>query len=358
MKNATRFGSGILRARSILFLGIALLVVPATVRAQSNTSEELNLTLQPGTHNSAPGAKLVYRHARAANTAAGKSLHAKEVASGRASTANTNSSDDGGILRYPGTLSYQGGPVVDSAEFHAVYLLPNGHCHIAACWGDPEGFLRDLGKSDFIHLLDQYVGLQSSNRYSVGFRAKVSYTPPTVPLTDNDIESVVYLVASATGATGYGHIYHVFLPPGQDECFDSTDSECYSPDNPTSFFFCGYHSSVDFSDIGHVLYTVEPYQDVVGCQVKPGTPNGQLVDSTDNVLNHESFETISDPDGTAWWNTTSLAMNGDENGDECEFLAFQGQSVFFDVPFIRINGKRYGVQSIYSNDVNACGTAP
>jgi len=196
--------------------------------------------------------------------------------------------------------------VVDSAEFHAVYLLPNGHCHIADCWGDPERISA---------------GLREKRLYSSGrpvcriavfqpiFRRiprKGHYTPPTAPLTDSDIESVVYLVASATGATGYGHIYHVFLPPGQDECFDSTDSECYSPDHPTSFFFCGYHSSVDFSDIGHVLYTVEPYQDVPGCQVKPGTPNGQLVDSTDNVLNHESFRTISDPDGTAWWNTTSF----------------------------------------------------
>jgi len=30
-------------------------------------------------------------------------------------------------------------------------------------------------------------------------------------------------------------------------------------------FFCGYHSSADFKDIGHVLYTVEPYQNVSGC---------------------------------------------------------------------------------------------
>jgi len=88
--------------------------------------------------------------------------------------------------------------------------------------------------------------------------------------------AVVHAVASATGDTGYGHIFHVFLAPGQDECFDSSFSVCYSPDNNNSFFFCAYHGSVDFSDIGHVLYSVEPFQNVPGCQVRPGTPNGQL----------------------------------------------------------------------------------
>jgi hypothetical protein len=67
-----------------------------------------------------------------------------------------------------------------------------------------------------------------------------------------------------------------------------------------TFAFCAYHSSVQFKDIGHVLYGVEPFQDVPGCSVRPGTPNGQLVDSTNNSLSHELFETISDPDGTAW----------------------------------------------------------
>jgi hypothetical protein len=191
-------------------------------------------------------------------------------------------------------MTYQGGNVVDFTVFHAVYMLPGGTCPIATCWGDPEGFLRHLGHSDFIHLEDQYIGLFGGDRYTVGFHAKVDYTPPSVPLTDNDILAVVHavavVVAAASGDTGYGHLYHVFLPPGQDECFSSGFTECYSPDNPATFFYCGYHSSVTFSDIGYVMYSVEPYQNVSGCSVKPGTPNGTFIDSTDNVLNHESFE--------------------------------------------------------------------
>lgn len=109
----------------------------------------------------------------------------------------------------------------------------------------------------------------------------------------------MHAVASKEGS-GYGHIYHVFLPPGQDECFSHPSKVCYSPDDPKTFVFCAYHSSVQFKDIGHVLYSVEPFQDVPGCSVRPGTPNGQLADSTNNSLSHELFETISDPDGNTW----------------------------------------------------------
>jgi hypothetical protein len=355
--NNLSVGSGLARACSCMALGVALLggVVAA---AQESSTDELKLTYDPGDHSAIAGATSVH-HARQALTPAGKLLRSKELANAKQIGKDANGADPGGgILRYEGDVTYQGGALVDSAEFHALYMLPNGDCIISVCWGDPEGFLGDLGKSNFIHLADQYVGLNASNRYTVGFRAKVTYTPPKAPLTDADIEEVVHLVASATGATGYGHIYHVFLPPGQDVCFTSAETDCYSPDIPSAFDFCGYHSSVTFTDIGHVLYTVQPYQNVGGCQVKPGSPNGPLIDSTDNVLNHESFETITDPDITAWINSTSIAMYGDEVADECEFVTFVGETGYFDPPSFAIYAHKYAVQSIYSNSVHACGTAP
>lgn len=354
MKKESVVGSGY-RAMWLCVLGVVLLGSAAATRAQSS-SDDLDLKLTPEAYAKAADATVVYHHSLPANTPAGRSVRAKETATVKPDHAN----DGGGNspIQNPGDMSYLGGETVGYAQFHAIYMLPGGVCPISTCWGNPEGYLRDLGESNFIDLADQYVGTHGPNRFTVGFRAKVTYTPPSVPLTDNDIEAVVYLVASATGDTGYGHIYHVFLPPGQDQCFTSADTECYSPDNPAVFFYCGYHNSVTFSDIGHVLYTVEPYQNVAGCQVKPGTPNGMLVDSTDNVLNHESFETITDPDGTAWINTSALVMYGDEVGDECEFVTFVGASAYFNPPIFRVNGTPYGVQSIYSNALHACGTGP
>lgn len=74
-----------------------------------------------------------------------------------------------------------------------------------------------------------------------------------------------------------------------------------------------------FTDLGHVLFTVEPWQgSTSGCEDSPvGAPNSQLIDSTDDTLSHELFETISDPDGTAWWNAADLSLYGNEMADEC-----------------------------------------
>jgi hypothetical protein len=232
------------------------------------------------------------------------------------------------------------------------------------CWGTPEAFLKDLAGSEFIHIVDPYTGLTTNNRYTLGKHAMISYkpTPKTAPLTDNDMLAVVHAVAAATGQSGYGHIYHVFLPPGQDECFTSTDGTCYSPDVPDTFAFCGYHSSADFMDIGHVLYTVEPFQDVAGCAVRPGTSNGQFGDSTYNTLSHETFETITDPDGTGWINFSSVILAGAEIGDECSFFKVVSTSkasqVFFDPSVFFIGIHRYGVQPEYANEEHACAVNP
>lgn len=121
---------------------------------------------------------------------------------------------------------YQGGAVAEETVSHAIYLLPNGSCSISACWGNPEGFLRDFGKSEMIHITDRYVGTTANHRYTVGTRAKISFTPSSTPFTDADMQAVVHAVASALGKTGYGHLYHVFLLPGTDECFDNTFTVC------------------------------------------------------------------------------------------------------------------------------------
>jgi hypothetical protein len=236
-------------------------------------------------------------------------------------------------------------------------MNPNGTCTIASCWGDPEGFLSDLGQSNFIQVVDQYTG--GAGPYTVSnTHFTVNYHPNAAPFTDPDMLAIVHAAAAFTGQAGYGNEYHVFLPPGQDECFNLGYKVCYSPDDPKTFAFCAYHGSADFSDIGHVLYSVEPFQDNFGCSSRPGTPNGQLADSTNNVLSHEVFETITDPDGTAWWNSLDNGIFGEEIGDECSFLLFTSTAVYFDPSNVTLNGKAYVAQPEYDNAQHACTTAP
>jgi hypothetical protein len=223
-------------------------------------------------------------------------------------------SDSDNTVRYPGDLVYHGGAVLEFVQSHDVYLLPGGSCASASCFGDPERFLRALGKSEFMHVTDQYVRQHSSNRYTLGENFSLAFSVSTTPLIDLYVQTIVHAVAKFSGETGYGHIYHVFIPPGQDECFDSTFTVC------ASNVFCAYHSSVDFTDIGHVVYSVEPFADVPGCRVRPGTPNGTLTDSTNRVLSHELIEAITDPDGDAWWNNLDVGLFGEEIGDECSLV--------------------------------------
>jgi hypothetical protein len=243
----------------------------------------------------------------------------------------------------------------------AIYMNPSGACsNIANCWGDPEGFLSDLGKSDFIHIVDQYTGSTAGNRYTVSTtHVMINYHPNAAPFTDADMLAVVHAVALALGTpNGLSNEFHVFLPPGQDECFNLGYKVCYSPDDPKTFYFCAYHGSATFGDsVGHVLYSVEAFQGIGGgCASRSGTPNGQLVDSTNNILSHEVFETITDPDNTGWRNMLNNGILFEEIGDECSFLT--PNLVYFDPSDVTLNGKRYAVQPEYNNAQHACTTSP
>lgn len=251
---------------------------------------------------------------------------------------------------YPADLVYHGGPVVQSAEHDLVYFdCPAGP---TACWGNPSAFLKDLNNSILIHITDQYVGTTANQRYPVGGAVHVNQTLQTDVLNQNDILSIVHAAAGKMSIqNSYSNIIHVFLPKGVDTCFDLTNI-CYSPDNPPSFRFCAYHGAVWFGDIGHILFTVEPYQNVPGCQAAQPSPNGPLVDSTASSLSHETMETITDPDLDAWWSDVSLIEQGAEIGDICDPVG-NNMGQYLDPVFL-VNGKKYKIQLEYSNRLHGC----
>jgi len=253
---------------------------------------------------------------------------------------------------YPDDLDFFGGPVVTSMESHNVYLnASSSPCKtVAKCWGNPEQFLTDLGMSTFIHVTDQYTGV--SGTYTNGAHVNATFPIPTGVIDQSDLFGIVHDAAVKLGTpSGYGHEYHVFLPPGVDTCFDLS-AVCYSPDNPSSFYFCAYHGSVTFSDIGHVLFSIQPDQNVPGCQAAPPNPNSELIDSTNSVLSHETIETITDPDINAWIADESLVASGDEIGDLCEPTG-NNNGQFLD-PTVTLNGHKYEIQLEYSNHYHAC----
>ena len=272
-------------------------------------------------------------HAWPANTEAAKTIKITGLSNAHddsAAQAAAEAAPDSGGPRYPADLQYHGGPVAVSMNNHLIFLHPNGGCTIDGCWGNPGRFLHDLFQSDFIHVVDQYTGSTANDRYAVAEEAtNISYTPPSTPFTDADMRAIVHAVVVSREdddhgfATGYGNEYHVFLPPGQDECFTNTFTVCYSPDKRSTFVFCAYHASAD------------------------------------------TFETITDPDGTAWWNSLNNGLRGAEIGDECSFITFIANPnpppavlVFFDPSNVTLNGKPYAAQPEYNNAAHACTTTP
>ncbi len=263
----------------------------------------------------------------------------------------------GSGLRYPGDLQYHGGHTLTSTQQHSIYVYGSTGCAtVATCWGNPDGFLKDLGKSDLMHLTDQYTHKTSNGRYTVGVAYHAAApTPLTTPLTDTDMQGVVHKAAVLGKQSGYGHMYNVYLAPGIDVCFDSDQTDCYSPDNPDVWTFCAYHASVDFADIGHIIYSVEPYQNNDGCSVQPSAPNGILADSTYSTLSHEVFEAITDPDAdSGWLNSANNSLSGEEIADECQFLVNIGSKSYFDASSVKLNGHSYATQPEYSNKSHAC----
>jgi hypothetical protein len=343
--------------------GLAVLMLTGMTSVYAQQTAAVPITVSAGDYAAAAAAVPGHIHARSAlgtnqRTAAAGGLESLSSAQQKSVASVQNLTTQGGIaVRYPGDLFYMGGPTVGAEQSHAIYVNPNSGCPAPSCWGNPEQFLKDLGSSNFIHLTDQYTGLTSSHRYTLGTHFVASVSPvPTPAYTGNDMVAIVHAAASIAG-TGYGHIYHIFLTPGTDECFDNTFTVCYSPDNTASWYFCAYHGSVDFPDIGHVLFSVEPYQNVPGCWDEVGTPNGRVVDSTNDTLSHELFETITDPDGTGWWQYYGGGMSGEEIGDECAFASHNGDGS--SVPFTFSMGRNvYATQPEYSNSAHGCTVQP
>jgi hypothetical protein len=245
----------------------------------------------------------------------------------------------------PFDLTYFGGRVVKRATSYVVAvncITPNTP---ATCWGtgtlSPTTFLRDLNVSSYIRLANEYIGVDALEKFPVReMKTRMTFATP-----DNaTLQEILNIVADAVRRTddaGYDAIYHVFLPQGTSMCIVA--GNCYSPNDPASWAFCAFHGSVNLLNGRHVLFTVEPYQGVNGCQLPNQTPNG-LIDATASTLAHELFETITDPDFDGWSN----ALFGYEMSDMC--FAFGSNQL--------MNGHQYFVQMEYSNRLHLCTDSP
>jgi hypothetical protein len=251
---------------------------------------------------------------------------------------------------YPADLQYYGGPLMKTAAEHNIYV--NCKSKDEQCWGDPEGFLKNLAGSNLIKLLTQYTNA-GPGAYTFADGTPVAYTAYSKYYYVTDLLSILHSVAKSHG-TGYANEYHIFLPKGVDTCIDGT-TICYSPDVPSTWVLCAYHALAAFSDIGPTVFSVEPYQNVrvggVSCKY-PNLPKGYdpLNNFTDSTLAHEMFESITDSNPTpATYGWVNLSY-GAEIGDLC------AQTPFVEVQ--KIAKTKYFIQTMYSDKYHACADGP
>ena len=262
-------------------------------------------------------------------------------------------------------LVYHNGPVMHTNKVYAIYWIPTGYTVSANYQSLINGFFSnvaaDSGKTSNVYFSDtQYY--QTSGRtktfisYNSTFGGSVVDThalpasgctdlDTSVCLTDAQLQTEIQSVAAAQGWTANATTeFYMFTARGIGSCFDSTGASCAFTQ------YCAYHSWIG-SGSSATLYANMPYADTVSSACDAGQhPNNDDADATINVTSHEHNETITDPQGTAWWDRT-----GAENGDKCAWnfgtaLGNNGHGLYNQA----IGTGQYYLQQEWSNFSRGC----
>jgi PKD repeat protein len=313
------------------------------------------------------------------------------VALSRTAGGSLHASPNVATVTSTGALEYHGGPVLHTTRPYLIFWDPAGTAIDATARALFSRYMADTAadsalNDDVFDVTRQYTdatGYAASGETFTAAQAvsdRQPYptsgdctrrpTPVTTCLTDAQIVAELQRITAAddlpSGVGADTPVYFVVLPATVNVCV--TDTEC--ADN----YFCAYHG--DFPDSApSLMYAAIPLLNATkACQLDshPSTlqePNGTAADVAVDNLSHEYNESISDPEGNAWYDDGS----DNEEADFCQEYAvtrdpvagadpnaygFPGANsaellgVLFDQ---RINGDPYYTQSEWSNGARDCG---
>ncbi len=257
----------------------------------------------------------------------------------------------GGTNTSSQNLIFHGGPVLSGNTAYAIFWAPSGYSFPSGYESLIERYLKDDSvdtskdlTSNVYYAATQYSGLSAATNVGGSYTDTTQFTndcrdrATAICVSDAQIaRELNNLVTGGTVPSGSNYIYFVFTPPGV--------GSCYSRGSCSFTQFCAYHSNT-----GNLLYANMPYADTSPAACDSGyQPNGNPADATINVLSHEHNETITDPFGTAWYNSS-----GYENGDLCAWnfgtMTGSGASAYNQT----INGDHYALQQEWSNKSSGC----
>ncbi|MGB8647971.1 MAG: hypothetical protein WCF84_22240 [Anaerolineae bacterium] len=252
-------------------------------------------------------------------------------------------------------LSYHNGPVMHTNKVYAIYWQPSGYTMSATYQTLINKFFTDVaaasGQTTNVYYSDtQYSDTTGAIAYSSTFGGSYLdtnaypasgcnvYSGVSLCLSDAQLQTEINRVVSLNGWTANSSTeFFMFTAKGVGSC---SGSSCAFTQ------FCAYHSWIG-SGATATLYANMPYTgtNLSACGVTQ-SPNGDVdADSTINVTSHEHNETITDEQGSAWYDS-----RGYENGDKCawNFGTYTGNSNQ------TINGDHYFLQQEWSNKSTKC----
>ncbi|KAJ3296891.1 hypothetical protein HDU76_006673 [Blyttiomyces sp. JEL0837] len=239
----------------------------------------------------------------------------------------------------PPHLDYYGGDVIEAVEVVPVYIgqVPDSQRY--------DEFYASLVGGPFMDWLVEYnTDTESITRGTWITSMSYPVDTPSKPILyddEQDIKPAVYTLIQQGIITPTTNTYiPLHFGPGYSIQAGS-DKSCDQ--------FCGYHGSVDISDLGiegvpYVRYGVLPDLGSGGCEKVCGdkTP----FENTCVTASHEIIETVTNPqDGgnLSWYDKTD---NAGEIGDLCSYKYGTITGYYKE--------KEFAVQQLWSNERNSC----
>jgi PKD repeat protein len=296
-------------------------------------------------------------------------------------------------------LDYHNGPVLHASSPYLVFWDPSGRIAPASralltrylsdtaadsgratnVWAVNRQFTDSTGFADYRQSFSASQAISDTQPFPGRDTSNCAAVAATYPncVTDAQLQSeLTRLIGSRSlpvGISGSAPVYIVLTPGDTNVCTASNDC--------ASSTFCAYHSA--FQSGGQsVVYAVIPMffdgasqaQNPKACQADGNyavqEPNGDIADVAVKALSHEFSETITDPTGSGWWNSS----NGNEDGDNCNYYGgsanpASGSSPTAFGPVLGgssagslydqiIAGDHYYTQTEWSNGDSSCDAQP
>jgi hypothetical protein len=224
-------------------------------------------------------------------------------------------------------MTYHGGPVQHSQKVFTIFWVPSGFSFPSGYQATINQFVQDLNGSSYYGIASQYndqVGNINTTVLFGGTWLDTINPFPSSSLSNSDLFAEVSRAMAANGWTSDANSYfQVYVPNGIDE----------------GASFCGYHVTSNPA-VGLILFDC-------GSSPSGPYPHTQIIDAAIDVSAHEIMETVTDPQGNAWYNVNGAGEIGDLCVRNYGARASDGSNV-------SLNGHPYLIQQEWSNRDGGC----